>query len=546
MNKRFILSVVLFLGSVVCIFAENENNKMVVDTVVVESIKLVSLPGLAEIAYDIEYIVPRPIQRKSFAVNYGFWSLEPTAIRENECLVTLKKRPFIAAGQVFALNVGIWAFDRYALNEDYARINLRTMRSNLRSGFVWDNDNMIINNFGHPYSGNLYFNIARSNGLTFWESTPYAIGGSLMWELFMENDPPAINDFIATSLGGICLGEITWRVSDLLVDQSTSGIERVAREAAIMVVSPMRGINRLVYGDTWKRTSCSARTISRPDFVFSTALNFRYLSDYPNWNEGSKGAELELSLLYGNPMDDFEGKPFSFFTVDARLNFLSNQPILGGVSAKALLWGTHWRPNPPGGFLFGVFQHFNYQDSNPVQDSDGDVDIKPYEISESASLGVGMICSVPIVSDRLFFFSDVYLNGVLLGGSHTDHYNVLSRDYNLGSGYSVKIIPGISWRDVGLLRLKADRIQLYTWKGYDKNLNLSEVTDMESYKLDAQGDRGNTALTTLTAQLTLQLYENLELNLSQAYYLRYSHYADFPDVKHEVVESKVGLLYRFK
>jgi hypothetical protein len=365
-----------------------------------------------------------------------------------------------------------------------------------------------------------------------------------MWEFFMENDPPAINDWIATSLGGSCLGEITWRLSDLFVDQSTRGVERVAREAAVFVISPMRGVNRLLFGDAWKRSSCTSRTIAPPDIIFSTALNFRYLADKSDWENGARGAELDLSLVYGNPMDDFEGKPYSFFTLDAKLNFISNQPFLGEIYAKGLLWGTHWRPDPPGGFLFGIFQHFNYQNSNPIRD--GNEKIKPYEISEAASFGGGMICSVPIVSDRLFFFSDVYLNGVLLGGSHTDHYKVGDRDYNLGSGYSFKILPGISWRDVGSLRLGVERIQLYAWKGYNKNLNLSQLTEEETYRLITQGDKGNAALTTISAQMAIQLYKNLELNLSQTYYLRHSEYTYFPDVNFEAMDSKIGLLYRFK
>jgi hypothetical protein len=542
MYKNLLFSVMLFWGNIMCFFAENRQDDIPADTVW-ETIELIdSITNIGEITYEI----PHLIERKSFAVNYGYWSLEPPSIKENDCLVELKKRPFRAALEVFTLNIGIWAFDRFALNEDYARINLHTIKENFRTGFVWDNDDFSTNLFFHPYSGNLYFNSARSNGLNFWQSAPYAIGGSLMWEFFMENDPPAINDLIVTSLGGSCLGEVTWRISDLLVDESTGGIERVAREAAVLLVSPMRGVNRILDGNMWKRSSCSSRTIPVPDFKFSSSLNFRYLADESDWKNGSKGAELDLNFVYGNPMDDFDGKPYSFFTADAKFNFLSGQPFLGGVSAKGLLWGTHWRPNPPGGFLFGVFQHFNYQNSNPVKDGSGE--IKPYEISEAASFGGGMICSVPIISNRLFFFSELYLNGVLLGGNHTDHYDITAtgRDYNIGSGYCFKIFPGISWRDIGSLRLGMDRIQLYTWKGYDQNLPLEKLTEKETYYINAQGDKGNTHLTTITARLTFQLYKNLVLNLHQAYYLRHSHYDYFPDVHYQAVESKIGLLYRFR
>ena len=57
-------------------------------------------------------------------------------------------------------------------------------------------------------------NSARSQGLTFWESAPYAAIGSLEWEFLGEREPPALNDLIATTMGGICIGEITYRISE--------------------------------------------------------------------------------------------------------------------------------------------------------------------------------------------------------------------------------------------------------------------------------------------------------------------------------------------
>lgn len=174
------------------------------------------------------------------------------------------------------------------------------------------------------------------------------------------------------------------------------------------------------------------------------------------------------------------------------------------------------------------------------------MEVEPYQISEAAAFGGGMICSIPVVENQLSFFSDVYVNGVLLGGNHTDYYKAIDRDYNLGSGYSFKFMPGISWRNMGSIRLEVDRIQLYTWKGYKSSLNLSRLSDEEMVYLNVQGDKGNTALTTVTAKMTIRLYEDLELNLSEAYYLRRSVYDYFPNVSYEAFESKIGLLYRFK
>lgn len=77
------------------------------------------------------------------------------------------KRGLQAGTMVFGINMGVWAFDRYIRKADFAYINGRTIKDNLKHGFVWDNDAMGTNMFMHPYHGSLYFNSARSNGYNF-------------------------------------------------------------------------------------------------------------------------------------------------------------------------------------------------------------------------------------------------------------------------------------------------------------------------------------------------------------------------------------------
>ena len=122
-----------------------------------------------------------------------------------------------AAGEVFGFNIGLWAFDRYVQKGDFAYISLHTIKENFKHGFKWDNDKLGTNMFAHPYNGNLFFNAARSNGYNFWKSELFAIGGSAMWELFMECEYPSTNDIIATPIGGAAIGEVCFRASDAAV-----------------------------------------------------------------------------------------------------------------------------------------------------------------------------------------------------------------------------------------------------------------------------------------------------------------------------------------
>ena len=80
---------------------------------------------------------------------------------------------WLAATEVVGLNILVWANSKYFTERDWADISLSTIKKNIQYGFTWDGDSFIMNQFLHPLHGSLYFNSARSNGLTFWESAPY-------------------------------------------------------------------------------------------------------------------------------------------------------------------------------------------------------------------------------------------------------------------------------------------------------------------------------------------------------------------------------------
>ena len=79
------------------------------------------------------------------------------------------RHPWKAALETFGLNMLVWGFDRYLVKEDWAYINGHTIKSNFKKGPVWDTDQFTTNLFSHPYHGSLYFNAARSNGMTYSE-----------------------------------------------------------------------------------------------------------------------------------------------------------------------------------------------------------------------------------------------------------------------------------------------------------------------------------------------------------------------------------------
>jgi hypothetical protein len=83
----------------------------------------------------------------------------------------------------------------------------------MENGWVWDLDDFVVNQIGHPYQGSNYYNAGRANGLSFYESAAMAAFGSATWEFFGETNKASLNDYINTTLGGIAIGEALHRVA---------------------------------------------------------------------------------------------------------------------------------------------------------------------------------------------------------------------------------------------------------------------------------------------------------------------------------------------
>jgi hypothetical protein len=415
------------------------------------------------------------------------------------------------------------------------------MRRNLQHGFVWDNDQFSTNLLGHPYHGGLYFNAARVNGMNFWQSAPYTVAGSLMWEYFMETESPSINDFIATPIGGMALGEITFRLSGLLIDNRATGWERFGREFLSMLISPMSGMHRIFSGEAWKTGSYRSDVSGNIPVHFYLRTGHRALAeDSEIKNRIDNAAFLDLQLLYGNLFSEENEKPYDAFLVGASLNFLSQQPVVGNINVVGQLWGKNIPLKSEKSTLhWGVFQHFDYYDSNTVVERQ---QVNSYRIAEAAALGVGGQYRRTSKRNTQFFLS-AHLNGILLGGSITDYYRVINRDYNLGSGFSSKLSAGLFLKNRAGLHVKFEDYRLFTWKGYSPDMNLSQLSCHEMLNLNVQGDKGHTKFTILNLNFTYYLKKRYVFSLETSYYSRNSFYDYFPNVKYQIVESKIGIGY---
>ena len=452
-----------------------------------------------------------------------------------------KKHPWWALAQVTGVNAFVHGFDRYALNADFAQTTLNTWKENFKNGFVWDNDQFSTNLFMHPYHGNLYFNSARSQGLTFWESAPFAMIGSLEWEFLGEIEPPAINDLIATTCGGICIGEITNRVSRIFLDDSKQGWPRFWREFGAAIFNPMGALKRMATGDAWRVRHDHYRyhDYNRNPVQISISAGERYLADDGNLFKGEHNPYVNLSMQYGDPVNEDEhNAPYDFFESEFIFGLSKNQPLFNQLHLMGRLWSTPMIERENIRAEFGLYQHFDYFDSEPVKDGS---DLTPYRISEAAAFGPGAIFQMPEVGMISHLEQRIFFNGILLGGTKSDYYSVIDRDYNMGSGFSVKTKTHLELRHFGRFVLNAHYYRIFTWKGYDKNTDLSNLTHDEMLHLNSQGDKGNAALLAINPMAEFDITRNWSVLLSGSYFARRTHYSYYDDVKCNTFELKLGV-----
>ena len=261
-----------------------------------------------------------------------------------------------ASFEVMLLDAIPFALNRWVSRYDFARVTPGAIKTNFLTGFTYDTDAFSTNQFEHAWHGALYFTAARSNGYSFWESGAFALMGSFVWECCTEIEPAAINDLVNTTLPGMTMGEISHRFSQMVLDNTASGSDRLWREVSATLIDPIRAVNRFFDGDMW--------TDGRnPDDRFPSRLRLDWDLGYRRVGSLATKADqgvFTLSALYGDPFKGEMRKPFDSFSLGldltepapARLSRLEQQGILRGWDLSD--------PSAEPRHILGVFMGYEY------------------------------------------------------------------------------------------------------------------------------------------------------------------------------------------
>lgn len=241
--------------------------------------------------------------------------------------------------------------------QDYA-VTLDSIRRNLRSDWNVDADPFQVNQLGHPYQGSMYYGFARSSGFNFWESTGFALGGSVLWEIAGERTRPSRNDLISTTVGGSILGESLFRMAHLLLEQG-GGMPPFWRETAAAVISPSTAFNRHLQGKG-PSTIFGSRGAE-----YYSRVQFGYVGTAQT-NTGNSGAnpkrsemQADFALDYGMPGKDgyVYRRPFDHFAFQSTV---STARGVESVMTRGLLAGRDYQGGANYRGVWGLYGSYDY------------------------------------------------------------------------------------------------------------------------------------------------------------------------------------------
>lgn len=417
-----------------------------------------------------------------------------------------KKKFGKTALEVTGFNLTLWAFDKYIMKETWANISFKTIIQNFKDGPTWDIDPFSTNQLDHAYHGAINYSTARANGYNFFESAVWAFYGSFMWEFFLEtrgalDNPPSTNDLIVNTIGGATLGEALFRASNLLIDESSRGVERVSREFFAILINPSN-IFRVFSGKAFK--------IGNPPekHNFSLDLPFGAYKSYP----GRTNFFIAASLEYKDYLRSEHSKinPYDWFTFDVAFGIHNYKltDVDAEICSTGVVVGKKRKHS-----LVGLFSVFDYIDSHAV-DMISVIGAGPGFVTDSSS-------------DSNMFFKSYGVLTLIMGAS--------SPSFDIGEGHFGRRLNNPYYFGPGMMgRLRIE----YGKKGLGSiNAGYSQ------YWVTSIFYNANEFQSILSCSLQYDLSNKSQISIGYDYYLRHG---SLNSERHTDHKSAIRALYTLK
>jgi hypothetical protein len=387
---------------------------------------------------------------------------------------------------------------------DQFKVTPKTWWENLKYGYIFDDNQFRVNQFGHPYQGGMYFNAGRANGLNYWESAMMSAMGSFTWECCGEKNRGSINDFYSTTMGGMVLGEVFHRMAGLVRDNMATG-GRSKKELMALAIDPVGGAVRAINGD-WGKVKPNPPD-QRPDFLGVEAqTGALWRGAAGSLDQAKAYPYLELDFAYGDPVKSAWKKPFDAFQA---------QFVLGGgagfseFNVHGRLWGRPLADTPTSATRLDITQNYVFL-SNPAYDLGGQ--------SVGASItywkSLGRRSSILLTAAGSFF---------PLAAISAEHVDINERTYDYGPAPVAAVLLVLRHRDDNVLRL------FYN----------------SAYLNAVNGSGANHVVQMIQGRLAWPLTNRLSVGGSYSLFIRSSYYPTESDTYTQYPESRVFLGVRF-
>ncbi len=276
-----------------------------------------------------------------------------------------------ATAEVLGINFVSTTLNEYVRGESSYPITPRTIEHNIEQGFKYDDNEFKTNQLIHPFNGGTYFNSARANGIGFWGSAGLAIAGAFIWECCGESQPMSWNDMVSTGLGGIARGEFSYRLANVILNNTKSGSGRIWREIAAAPVNPVGQFNRFLSGRATKvqGNPDSPYDWRPPTLGMQLAMGTRVIGEGQSIAENTNAYGFaEFDVQYGSAFENERRKPFDRFDGAVQVNF-GDKSRVGLLQVRGDLWSK-----PLGGpagpdtrHALAIIQDFDYIDNEAYE-----------------------------------------------------------------------------------------------------------------------------------------------------------------------------------
>jgi len=414
-----------------------------------------------------------------------------------------------ASGELFLTELIPWSYNYFIRDADFAHISFQSIGHNLKpSSWEFDDNNFKTNQFAHPYHGNLYFNSFRGSGYNFWESAPAAFAGSFLWEVAGETHNPAPNDFINTSLGGIALGEMTYRVSNLIIHNRTHGFNRQMQEVLATLIDPVNSFNRIIDGKWGKVEMTDPEDGEWMDLSVDAGLRrIGFKSGDLFTTKGQNEWCASVNLRYGDPFLNYK-KPFDNFSVYLEVGG-ADSSALNTLRVVGNLWSTMIGGNEKSTHMLRLSMNYDYYHNTTFQYG-------------GQSFLLAWLAHYDF-SNKLHFNTEAGAGAIVLGASPDKYlYYGEGRNYDYG--------PGIAY--TAGCYLNYDN-KLFVTADYRGGWTFTVNGNSSTYWL--QGFKG---------EIRYMIYKGLSISGNYGNYQLHGYYKDYSDTKDKYPYLRVSAGYK--